>query len=103
MMETQQTFTESALVDRIKESWRMSKTSEFPIPGDYFYQIIDQGILFGDEIEIPLSFFNKELREILNREKTYTIQKVIFRTISEIAHEKFGSRNLTERIKWRFV
>ena len=103
MMETQQTFTESALVDRIKESWRMSKTSEVPIQGDYFYQIIDQGILFGDEIEIPLSFFNKELREILNREKLDTIQKVIFRTISEIAQEKFGSRNVSERIKWRFV
>lgn len=103
MMETQQTFTESALVDRTKESWKMSKTSEFPIPGDYFYQIIDQGILFGDEIEIPLSFFNKELREILNREKPNTIQKVIFRTISEIAQEKFGSRNVSERIKWRFV
>ena len=103
MMETQQTFTESALVDRIKESWRMSKTSDFPIPGDYFYQIIDQGILFGDEIEIPLSFFNKELREILNREEADTVQKVIFRAISEIAYEKFGSRNLSERIKWRFV
>ena len=102
-METQQTFTESALVDRIKESWRMSNTSEVPIPGDYFYQIIDQGILFSGVIEIPLSFFNKELREILNREKADTVQKVIFRAISEIAYEKFGSRNLTERIKWRFV
>lgn len=103
MMETQQTFTESALVDRIKESWKMSKTSEFPIPGDYFYQIIDQGILFGNVIEIPLSFFNKELRNILNREKTDSVQKVIFRTISEIVHEKFGSRNVSDRIKWRFV
>jgi len=102
-MEVKQVFTESALVDRIKDSWRMSKTSEFPIPGDYFYQIIDQGILFGDEIEIPLSFFNKELRDILDREKTDTVQKVIFRAISEIAHEKFGSRNLSDRIKWRFV
>jgi len=102
-MQQQKKFTESALTDKIKESWRMSKTTDFPRPGNYYYHEIDNGILFGKIIEIPLTTFNKELREILNVEKKEKIQRVIFRAIKEIAQEKFGSRELTDRIKWRFV
>ena len=102
-MQEQKLFTESALMNKIKESWRMSKTTDFPIPGDYYYHEIDHGILFGKTIEIPLTTFNKELREILNIEKKEKIQRVIFRAIKEIAQENFGSRDFENRIKWRFV
>ncbi len=96
-------YTESALSGKIKESWRRAKTSDFPVPGDYFYQIIDKGVLFGKEIEIPLTFFNRELREILDKQDSKKIQKVIFRAIREIAQENFGSRNLKDQISWRLV
>ena len=103
MMQEPKKFTESALADKIKESWRMSKTTDFPRPGGYYYNEIDNGILFGKIIEIPLTTLNKELRETLNVEKKEKIQRAIFRAIKEIAQEKFGSRELTDRIKWRFV
>jgi len=102
-MQQKQQFTESALMNKIKESWRMSKTTDFPRPGDYYYHEIDHGILFGKTIEIPLTTFNKELREILNIEQKEKIQRVIFRAIKEIAQENFGSRDFENRIKWRFV
>ena len=96
-------YTESAISEKIKESWRMAKTSDYPIPGDYFYRIIDQGVLSGHEIEIPLTFFNKELREILDNQDSKKIQKIIFRAIKEIAKEKFGSLEFKDRITWRLV
>lgn len=95
-------FTESALSDRIKEYW---KNKKFPgyYAGDYYYEIIDKGILFNKEIGIPLEHFDNELQEILNKSGPKTIQCVIFRAIKEIAQEKFGSRDFENRIKWKFV
>jgi len=44
--QNEQLFTNSALVDKIKESLRMKRTSDCPIAGDYYYKKIDEGILF---------------------------------------------------------
>ena len=102
-MNKQELFTESALVDIIKESWKMKITSDFPTAGDYYYKIIDEGILFNKEIEIPLNDFEDGVKKILDKEKSETVQSIIFRAIKEIAQEKFGSRDFTDRIKWKFV
>ena len=102
-MNKQELFTESALVDSIKQCWIHTKTSDFPNSGDCYYKIIDEGILFNKEIKIPLNHFDKELNEVLNNQSPQTIKRVIFTAIKEIAQEKFGSRDFTDRIKWRFV
>jgi len=102
-MNKQELFTESALVDKIKDTWRLKKTSDFPIAGNYYYKKIDECILFNNEIEIPLNDFDDGLREILDKEKPSTVQYVIFRAIKEIAQEKFGRRDFTDLIKWRII
>ena len=102
-MSKQELFTNSALVDKIKESWKMKKTLDFPITGDYYYKIIDNGILFKKEIEIPLNDFDDGIKEMLDKEKSKTVQYIIFRAIKEIAQEKFGKRDFTELIKWRII
>ncbi|MEX0855187.1 MAG: hypothetical protein WD018_05430 [Nitrosopumilaceae archaeon] len=96
-------FTKSALVDKIRVSWRMKKTFDFPIAGDYYYKIIDEGILFKKEIEIPLSDFDEGIKKILDKEKPKTVQYIIFRAIKEIAQEKFGNRDYEDLIKWRLI
>ena len=101
-MTEQKLFTESALTDRIKEYWINKKIPGY-YAGGYYYEIIDQGILFNKEIEIPLEYFDNNLREILNKEKPKVVQYAIFRAIKEIAQEKFGSCDFENRIKWRFV
>jgi len=101
-MTEQKLFTESALSDKIKEFWKNKKIPGY-YAGDYYYEIIDQGILFNKEIEIPLEHLDNELREILNKTGPKTIQYVIFRAIKEIAQEKFGSCDFENRIKWKFV
>ena len=102
-MNKQELFTESALVGAVKECWTHKKTSDFPRSGDCYYKIIDEGILFNKEIKISLNDFDKELNEVLNNQSPQTIKRVIFRAIKEIAQEKFGSRDFTDRIKWKFV
>ena len=101
-MTEQKLFTESALSDRIKEYWENKKILGY-YAGSYYYEIIDQGILFNKVIEIPLEHFDNELQEILNKSGPKTIQCVIFRAIKEIAQEKFGSCDFENRIKWKFV
>ncbi len=96
-------FSDSAIVDQIKESWKLKKTLDFPIAGDYYYKIIDEGILFNREIEIPIDDFKDEIRDVLDRETPKKIQHLIFRAIKEIAQEKFGMRDFTELIKWRII
>ncbi len=102
-MNKQELFTNSALVDKIKSTWKMKRTIDFPIAGDYYYKIIDEGILFKKEIEIPLNDFEDGIKEILDKEKPKTVQSIIFRAIKEIAKEKFGSRDYTDLIKWRLI
>lgn len=102
-MGKQELHTKSAIVDRVKEVMRMNKTLECPIAGDNYYKIIDNGILHSQEIKISLSDFDEELKEILDNEKPEVIQSIIFRAIIEIAREKFGTRNYTDLIKWRFI
>jgi len=102
-MNKQESFTNSAIVDKIKESWKMKRTSDYPIAGDYYYKIIDEGILFKKEIEIPLNDFDEGIKEILDKEKSKTVQSIISRAIKEIAQEKFGNRDFTDLIKWRII
>lgn len=99
----EQLFTNSAIVDKIKESLRMKRTSDCPIAGDYYYKKIDEGILFKKEIEISLNDFDEELNDVLNNQSHQTIKRVIFRAIKEIAQEKFGNRDFTDLIKWRII
>jgi len=101
-MTEQKLHTDSALSDRIKQCWRAHKSLECPSWHNYYYEIIDQGILFNKEIEIPLEHFDNDLREILDKEKKKFVERAIFTAI-EIAQEKFGSRDFSDRIKWRFV
>jgi len=95
-------FTESGLSDKIRGFWKDKKIPGY-YAGDYYYEIIDKGVLFNEEIEIPLEHFDNELREILNKTGPKTIQCVISRAIKEIAQEKLGSRDFVKRIKWKFV
>jgi len=101
-MTEQKIFTESALSDMIKECWINKKIPGY-FAGGYYYEIIDQGILFNKKIEIPLEHFDNDLREILNKTYSKAVQRAIFRAIKEIAQEKLGSREITNRIKWKFV
>jgi len=101
-MTEQKLHTESALSDRIKQCWIEKKIPGYYV-GDYYYKIIDQGILFNKEIEIPLEHFDNDLREILDKVKPKVVERAIFRAIKEIAQDKFGSRDFEYRIKWRFV
>ncbi len=96
-------ISDSAIVDQIKESWKIKKTLDFPIAGDYYYKIIDEGIIFNREIEIPLDDIKEKIREALDRRKPKNIQYLIFRAIKEIAQEKFGNRDYTDLIKWRLI
>lgn len=102
-MTEQKLHTDSALSDRIKECWRAHKSLECPSWHNYYYDEIDCGILFNKEMEIPLEHFDNDLREILDKAKPKVVECVILRAIKEIAQEKFGSRDFSDRIKWRFV
>ena len=101
-MTEQKLHTESALSDKIKEFWINKKIPGY-FAGGYYYEIIDQGILFNKKIEIPLEHFDNDLREILDKTSHKVVQHAIFRAIKEIAQEKFGSRDFENRIKWGFV
>lgn len=96
-------LTNSAIVDKIKEYWKMKRTFDCPIAGDHYYKIIDNGILHSQEIKIALSDFDEEIIQILDKEKPKTVQYIIFRVIKEIAQEKFGNRDYTDLIKWRLI
>ena len=88
---TLELITESALVDLIRDSWRMTKTKEFPIPGDYYYNQIDTGILQGKQIQIKSEHFSNELRDYIEKEDTKTVRYVLQRCIIEIFAEKYGT------------
>lgn len=87
---TLQLLTDSALVDKIKDSWRMVKTLEFPIPGDYYYNQIDNGILYKKQIEIKSEHLPFELLEYIGNQKTEVVKRILQRCIVEIFAEKFG-------------
>jgi hypothetical protein len=84
---TLQVFSNSAVADQIKESMRLYKNEEFPICGDYYYTIIDSGILFKKPIKINLQHFT-------NLPEDYT--EIFKRVVLEIFAEKFG-RSLAEQ------
>ncbi len=87
---TLQLLTNSALADKIKASWRMVKTEEFPIPGDYYYNQIDIGILYRKQIEIKSEHLPFELLEYIGTQNTMTVKRILQRCILEIFAEKFG-------------
>ena len=91
--------TDSRLNDWIKDTWRYYKNSDFPISGDYYYSKIDQGILFGKIITIPIEHFSKELHYHLNNTPNHTLKKIISRAVEEIFREKFGTRLTRKAIK----
>lgn len=101
-----QYYTESGMVDSIKNSFTNYKNSEYPISGDYFYNKIDAGILQNKIIEIPLSCLEKikPSLELTTHEK---IQIIIYKVIYQIFYDKFnGIAILAEkenRINWRFI
>ena len=68
----------------------MTKTLEFPIPGDYYYNQIDNGILKNETIQIKSNHFSTELREYIQTENIHTVKYVFQRSIREIFAEKFG-------------
>jgi len=82
--------TNSALVERIKESWKIFKNKEFPICGDYYYKIIDTGILEKKRIYINSNHFSVEVREYLNVISVQERHYIIIRAILEIFAEKHG-------------
>ncbi len=87
---TLQLLTDSALVDKIKDSWRMVKTEQFPIPGDYYYNQIDIGILYGKQIQIKSEHLPFELLEYVGTQTTMTVKRILQRCVVEIFGEKFG-------------
>jgi len=101
-MNEHELFTKSALCDEIRKCWKNKNIPGY-YTGDYYYEIINQGILFNKVIEIPLEHFDNDLKDKLNKSNSNDIEYVIFRALAEIGQEKFGSRKFTDRIKWKFV
>jgi len=100
-----QVFTESALVDRIKETWLMYRDKKYL--GGYYYHIIDQGVFHNTIIPISLEHLGEDLRNILRKEKPLAIRRVIYRAILEIFNERPGLTSFQleaeDRIRWKFV
>ena len=96
---TLQVITKSALTDKIKEAWRMTKTKEFPIPGDYYYHSIDTGILFNKQIEIKSEHLPRELYNYIKTLDIKTIKYVLQRSILEIFAEKYGASLASTALK----
>ena len=92
---TSEVITSSAFVDQIKESWKSYKDIDFPIAGDYYYDLIGHGIFDDKIIEIPLKHLPEEIYFELNKLDTETTKAIFYRTIKEIFLEKYGVR-LTE-------
>ena len=99
MIRNENLVTNSRLSDWIKDIWRYYKNSDFPISGDYYYTKIDQGILFGKIIKIPIEHLPKELRLHLNNTPNHIVKEIISKSVEQIFQEKFGSRLTRKAIR----
>ena len=81
-------ITDSALSDQIKESWKITKTQDFEICGDYYYNQIDKGIFRNEVIEIKSEHLPNQLQEYIKKLDSKTIKKILLRVILEIFNEK---------------
>ncbi len=90
--EMSETITDSGLVDQIKEVWKLYKNDEFPIAGDYYYQLIGKSIYGKQIIKIQLNHLPDEVRWELNRTPVKNIKSIFYRAIKEIFQEKAGKK-----------
>ena len=81
-------LTDSALSDQIKNAWKNTKTPDFVVCGDYYYNQIDNGILFNKRIEIKLEHLPSRLQEYIKTLNPNAFNKILLRVILEIFSEK---------------
>lgn len=99
-------FTESALVDRVKETWHHFKHYDYRSPGDYYYHIIDYGVFNNNTIDINVDHIPENIRQVLNELPEKVVHEVITRAILDYFMESrmfFDRTRMRERIRWRWV
>jgi len=106
-------YTDSALRDRIKETWALYKdeTNENHLKryaGNYYFQSIYDSIIFKQPLEIKIKHFDNELQQQLNKLSFTKLQEIIYNAIKEFlqTYTDSGFIFLAEkenRIKWKFI
>ena len=101
-------MTESALVDLIKNQWRLYKDERNCIAGDYYYQLLLDGVLFNKVIKIKINHFDKHLQNHLGGLSPSYVKQIIDRTIFELIREIKDSGfaylcHKEGRIRWCFA
>ena len=88
------TYTDSALNDLIKDFFNRFKENN-----QYKYvNLIDSEIISSNIIKIDYNDFNKEIKEILDKEPIQRVDAAITRAIGEIFQTRYGSEEL-EKVK----
>lgn len=88
---TLEVFSDSALVDRIKQDWRMCRTDKHHIPGDHYYSQIDLGILFNRKITVLKEHLSKDTQEMVSCITPSRLRPILLRAVLDIFAEKHGS------------
>lgn len=98
------TYTDSALNDLIKDFFNRFKENN-----QYKYvNLIDSEIISSNIIKIDYNDFNKEIKEIFEKEPIQRINEAITRAIGEIFQTRYGSEELqkvkqAKQIKFKLI
>ena len=101
-------MTESALVDKIKDSWAKYKDSRHKIAGDYYYDEFIQGVINNQIIKIRINHFDVYLQKHLGEFSTSYMKRLINRCIYEVISSIKGGgfaymAKKENRIRWCFT
>ena len=99
------TFTFSALVDILKNSFSICRTSKFPRCGDYYYNEIKEAKWENRTIRILESSLNV-LNDIINDTTITNKKKIITRALRDFTFYNMPdieAENLCKDMRWKIV